>query len=383
MMAVRDPYQTLGVGRDAGDDEIKKAYRRMARKYHPDVNKAPGAKEKFLEVSQAYDMLKTSQKRAQHRMGMGGMGGFGQEAYGQGGFSQGQGGFGQGGFGQGGFGQGGFQGGFHAENVSFEEMMDQMKAMFEEAFGAQFGHRSPDAPQDDSVLRQLGQEIPDTFVVFNEMLPGFFQKGDDFFLGVDSDEGALGTLRGVVKKHRMQGEPETLELKEINWVIQTMGWSSEMLTGVINDDPEGKKSTLVIKSPNTGKEWGRMVTRSQFLGPIVTQHDFYNDRGAQVLTGYRICFLGTRITLNYAEGHSKEGTEAALFKRSFISFGKKYRAATNTSYSQLHPGIYLVASAYWHWLDQGSSPLRGLLSSIGRWLATKAKELNDSQKKGP
>ncbi len=59
----RDLYSVLGVKRGASDEEIKKAYRALARKLHPDVNKAPDAAERFAEVQQAYDVLSDPDKR--------------------------------------------------------------------------------------------------------------------------------------------------------------------------------------------------------------------------------------------------------------------------------------------------------------------------------
>ena len=61
-MSKRDYYEVLGVGKDASQDEIKKAYRKLARQYHPDVNKAADAEDKFKEVKEAYDVLSDDQK---------------------------------------------------------------------------------------------------------------------------------------------------------------------------------------------------------------------------------------------------------------------------------------------------------------------------------
>ena len=80
----QDLYDILGVSRDADDAELKKAYRRLARQYHPDVNPDPAAQEKFGEVSRAYEVLSDPQKRAAYDRGGdpfgGGAGGFGQGA---------------------------------------------------------------------------------------------------------------------------------------------------------------------------------------------------------------------------------------------------------------------------------------------------------------
>jgi len=86
----RDYYEVLGVSRSASDDELKKAYRRLAKQYHPDANKDQGAEARFIEVNEAYEVLSDSQKRAAYdRFGHAGlnngMGGAG--AYDFGGFS--------------------------------------------------------------------------------------------------------------------------------------------------------------------------------------------------------------------------------------------------------------------------------------------------------
>ena len=81
----KDLYDILKVRKSASDSELKRSYRKLAREYHPDVNKDPGAEEKFKEIQKAYDILSDSNKRAQYdqfgvtddQPGAGGFGGFG------------------------------------------------------------------------------------------------------------------------------------------------------------------------------------------------------------------------------------------------------------------------------------------------------------------
>ncbi|GEK28137.1 molecular chaperone DnaJ [Furfurilactobacillus siliginis] len=114
----RDPYDVLGVGRDASQDEIKKAFRKLSKKYHPDLNKAPDAEDKFKEVADAYEKVGDPQKRQQY------------DQYGDAGQQFGGGGQGFGGQGFGGQGFGGF-----------DDIFSQM-------FGGGGGsHRNPNAPQ--------------------------------------------------------------------------------------------------------------------------------------------------------------------------------------------------------------------------------------------
>lgn len=112
-MAKRDYYEVLGVSKTASKDEIKKAYRKLSKQYHPDVNKEPGAAEKFKEITEAYEVLSDEKKRAQYDQ-------FGHE-----GPSQGFGGFSSG---------SGFSG------FGFEDI-------FETFFGGGSRRRDPNAPR--------------------------------------------------------------------------------------------------------------------------------------------------------------------------------------------------------------------------------------------
>jgi molecular chaperone DnaJ len=80
----RDYYDILNVSRGADQEEIKKSYRRLARKYHPDVNKEEGAKEKLQEINNAYEVLSDPEKRARYdRFGEAGVGGAASQGFGE------------------------------------------------------------------------------------------------------------------------------------------------------------------------------------------------------------------------------------------------------------------------------------------------------------
>lgn len=123
-MAKRDYYDVLGVSKSATPEEIKKAYRKLSKQYHPDINKDADAPEKFKEISEAYEVLSDEQRRAQY------------DQYGHVDPNQGFGG-GRGGF-SGGFGGGGFSG--------FEDIFDTF-------FGGGGRTQDPNAPRQGSDLQ--------------------------------------------------------------------------------------------------------------------------------------------------------------------------------------------------------------------------------------
>ena len=119
MAEKRDYYEVLGVSKSATPDEIKKAYRKLAMKYHPDRNHEPGAEDKFKEINEAYEVLSDEKKRATYdQFGHAGMDG----AFGQG---------------------GGFSGGF----TDFSDLGDIFGSFFGGGFGGGGSRRSSNQPR--------------------------------------------------------------------------------------------------------------------------------------------------------------------------------------------------------------------------------------------
>ena len=65
-VAFRDYYEVLGVPRDADTEDIRRAYRKLARENHPDINKDPEAEDRFKEISEAYEVLRDEERRRQY-----------------------------------------------------------------------------------------------------------------------------------------------------------------------------------------------------------------------------------------------------------------------------------------------------------------------------
>ncbi|MBZ6002953.1 DnaJ domain-containing protein [Leuconostoc gelidum subsp. aenigmaticum] len=220
-------YDRLGVEKNASQDDIKKAYRKLSKKYHPDLNHDAGAEEKYKEVQEAFETLGTEQKRAQYdQFGPAGAnGGFGGQG-GPGGYQQ------QGGFGD--FSDLGdifsqmFGGGFDPNRPrKGQDLQYRMHLSFEEAvFGKEdtIKFNRGDGPHEIKVTVPAGVETGqqmrlseqgeaganggprgDLFVVFqvSPSKDGFERDGADIYLelAIDFVQAALGTEMQVKSVH--------------------------------------------------------------------------------------------------------------------------------------------------------------------------------------
>lgn len=114
-MDKKDYYEILGVSKNATDEEIKRAFRKLAKEYHPDINKTPGAEEKFKEIGEAYSVLSDKTKRQQYDQ------------------------FGHAAFQNGGAGASGF-GGFDAGDINLDDILNDLFGGGFSSFGG-FGRR--------------------------------------------------------------------------------------------------------------------------------------------------------------------------------------------------------------------------------------------------
>ncbi len=146
---MRDPYQVLGVNRSATEEEIKKAYKALSRKYHPDANinnpNKDQAEEMFKEIQQAYDQIMKERTQGYHYQGNG---------YGGSSGSYGNSGYGGGSYTNGGGTGGGYSGGFYGD---FEDFFGSFGGFGN--FGSYGGSTNSTGYEEDNYLRAAGNYV--------------------------------------------------------------------------------------------------------------------------------------------------------------------------------------------------------------------------------
>lgn len=336
MAKKRDYYEVLGVSKSASKDEIKKAYRSLAKKYHPDRNKEQGAEEKFKEVQEAYDVLSDEQKR---------------KAYDQFGFAgtQAFGGAGS----MGGF--GGNFGGFDAGDLGgFEDLLGNFfGGAFSGFGGAQRGGRRESRGSDLEFSYQ---------VEFNDAVFGTEKEVEysrdvvcDICNGTGAKDGKKKTCSTCGGKGQVvQVQNTLLGRMQVVTTCQTCGGSGEEITdkcpnckgsGVVN-----KKEKLNLKVPagipdgvtlrftgrgNAGKNNGAygdlFVTFEVKSHPVLERKgdDIYMDKHIDVLTAV----LGGEVEVPTVHGNVfmkiPEGTQSEKVFRLKEKGGPKFQRSGN------------------------------------------------------
>lgn len=320
-MSDQDLYKTLGVSQSASKDELKKAYRKLAMKYHPDQNKDnPEAETKFKEVNHAYDILKDEQKRAAYdRFGNaafdGSMGGGG------GGAGGGFGGFG--GFGGGAGGAGGFS------------------DIFEDMFGDFMGgeRNSGGAARGSDVQYSLQVSLEDAYKGIEKSIKFPINESCDACDGSGAEPGTsantCGTCGGVGRVRQQQGF-FTIErtCPTCNGAGSTISDPCKKCNG---QGRVSKEKTLKVKIP-AGVDHGRRIrlsnegeagTRGGPRGDLyilisVNAHKFFKRDGSNLHCRVPIPF--TKAAMGYEiDVPTIEGTTAKVKIPAGTQTGQKFR----------------------------------------------------------
>ena len=288
----RDYYEVLGVARSADTGEIKSAFRRLARQYHPDVSQESGAEEKFKEINQAYEVLTDDEKRARYdRFGHAGVNGGG------GGYGPGTGGFG------------------------FEDIFD----IFNSAFGDTPAgrRRSPNGGRD----RRVDVTIDFVEAVFGVEKEIEFQRLErcDICEGSGASEGSRPT---TCPRCKGSGEERQVQQTFLGSMVRVHacpncgGKGSVISNPCRNCDGSGrkrKKAALNVKIPAGVSEGIQIQVRGDgdagehgappgnlFVVVHVKDHEFFKRRENDIILDISInvaqATLGDRITVDTADG---------------------------------------------------------------------------------
>lgn len=278
-MEYKDYYKVLGVERSADADAIKKAYRRAARKYHPDVSKEKDAEARFKEVNEAYEVLSDKDKRQRYDQ-LGANWKAGDPFGGQGGF---------GGFGN----AGGFQGGFNPNggNGGFSDF-------FESIFGGGFGGAAAGA-QARHQHQQRAQQAPQPQeLTINLTLEDIFQGATKTVKLPNSNSVQVRIPRGIQdgKKIRLSGQGnygsdlhlkvKTLEHRhferkdnDLHYTLPLAPWEAALGEAVEVPTLDGSLQVKIPENAQTGKRMrlkGRGMPSKQQTGDMIVTLKIYN-----------------------------------------------------------------------------------------------------------
>lgn len=262
-MEYKDYYAALGVPRNASQDDIQKAYRKLARKFHPDVNRAAGAEDKFKEITEAYEVLKDEKKRSTYDR-------FGSAWKSRGGPPPGFEGFEP------------FEGGFRVNFGGGGQGASGFSSFFDMLFGNRGGGGSP------------------------------FGGGDPFagFGGAAGGASPFGGGGGA----RAQGQDQTVKLALTLEEAAQGGLRDITVTDMLGHSktysvnlPAGIRPGQKVRLPGRGR--GRGATGDLYLEVQVKPHDRFRLDGRDLHTEIRVspweAALGTNVTVKTLNGSVK------------------------------------------------------------------------------
>ncbi|KAF9083009.1 hypothetical protein BGX29_003441 [Mortierella sp. GBA35] len=285
----KDYYAILGISRDADDDQIKKAYRKLALKYHPDKNSAPDAQKKFQDMSEAYEVLSDKNKRAVFdQFGEEGLKGGGGPPPGAGGAGAGPGGF-PGGFsgfpGGGGthtfsFSSSGGPGGMGSGGFRPSDADDIFKKFFASFGGGGFGDDMGGMGGMPGGMGGMGG-IPRTRTTHSS------QQQQQQSSGTPEKQPALVRTLGVTLEDLAKGV--TKRLKVTRKVRDGSGRTADKILTV--DVKPGWKAGTKIRFPNEGDELPNGATQDIEFIIEEKPHDTFTRRGDDLIVDLELTLL--------------------------------------------------------------------------------------------